>query len=92
MRVKQCPNCHHTIINQLVDYCLYCKKDLPKRVCLSDQQKHELLTKKRAEYERIRKRDAVLKKLARPPLAPGASDYNPAAYDTFLTLKLNHKH
>jgi predicted nucleic acid-binding Zn-ribbon protein len=56
----KCPYCGRTLINRLTDVCLYCAKQLPPELCLSDDEKRRI---KEEELRRLdRERTAQLKK------------------------------
>ena len=61
MNVK-CPYCKRTLVNRLVDHCLYCERVLPEKLRLSDEDKRRLRLAALRELEEKRqtrrKRDA----------------------------------
>ena len=60
-----CPHCKRPIVNRLVDYCQYCTRDLPEELCLSPEQKRNLIS----EHEKWRK-ELREKSKRRPPKKP----------------------
>jgi len=61
MNVK-CPYCKRTLVNRMVDRCLYCERVLPEALCLSDEDKRRLrlasLRELDEKHQARRKKDA----------------------------------
>jgi len=56
----KCPYCGRMLFNRLTDMCLYCAKQLPPELCLSDDEKRRI---KEEELRRLdEERAARLKK------------------------------
>lgn len=50
----KCPACHRPLLNRLSGQCLYCCKELPDHLKLTDQEKKEILEQQSAQLEHDR--------------------------------------
>lgn len=52
-----CPSCGRILVNRVVDYCLFCKQDLPAELCLSETEK-KVLNDEQSELRKKQMKDA----------------------------------
>lgn len=52
----KCPHCGRSLVNRLVDRCLYCEGELPEPLRLSEPEKEALREEKRVAYKKSQER------------------------------------